>query len=405
MKQLLRTQQHSHHNSKGNCRICAWASLDCLLTSLPITPLSRSSRIMRSNGNLSMTDTRRISPQTTSSSGYHSDLSSAISANESPQSIHEILPHTFDKFSSSSQIQKRTVLVTTTTNSTYEKSLPNKNLSRISSFIRRHYERAKSKLVSKSLSSSLSSTSQAPISTITTCSKATSTTPLSHLSEDNYALTNKQNSICNQKPHYLSSVYKQNSHTEPVYSIYVHPLHNNNQIKITTPQQHKNYTSINECYSHQPSYQYSTVNNSQQYSSSYRRLATMANFENTNNYNLRRHHYYPVETSSSSCQNYYPYRYTNKNYDYNRSNYVSLSDVISNKPSAFKPIGQKVKPKQFYQRPTYNIYEQVPPSDDPCDLEVAQYFPHTSQWSNPNYFDIYSNDMNVQNQNYTETLC
>ncbi len=132
----------------------------------------------------------------------------------------------------------------------------------------------------------------------------------------------------------------------------------------------------------------------------------MANFEN-NNYNIRRHHYYPVETSSSSssCQNYYPYRYTNNNYDYNRSNYVSLSEVISTKNSAFKPIEQKQKQKQFYQRPMCNMYEQVPPSDDPCDLEVAQYFPQTSQWSNPNYFDIYSKDINVQNQNYTETLC
>jgi hypothetical protein len=177
--------------------------------------------------------------------------------------------------------------------------------------------------------------------------------------------------------------------------------------KIPTPHQHKNYTSIHECYSHQPSYRYSTGNNSQQYSSSYRRLAAIANFENHNNYNLRRHHYYPVETSSSSssCQNYYPYRYTNNNYDYNRSNYVSLSEVISTKNSAFKPIEQKQKQKQFYQRPMCNMYEQVPPSDDPCDLEVAQYFPQTSQWSNPNYFDIYSKDITVQNQNYTETLC
>jgi len=130
----------------------------------------------------------------------------------------------------------------------------------------------------------------------------------------------------------------------------------------------------------------------------------MANFEN-NNYNIRRHHYYPVETSSSSssCQNYYPYRYTNNNYDYNRSsNYVPLSDFISTQNSAFKPIKQR----QFYQRPVCNnLYEQVPPSNDPCDLEVAQYFHQTSHWSNPNYFDIYSKDTNLMKQNYTETLC
>jgi hypothetical protein len=186
-----------------------------------------------------------------------------------------------------------------------------------------------------------------------------------------------------------------------VYSVYVQPLHNN-PVKVTTPQQQKNYASIHECYSHQPTYHYSARNNTLQYSSSFRRLAAIANFENNNNYNIRRHHYYPVEPSSS-CQNYYPYRYTNNNYDYNRSNYVPLSDFLSTKNSAFKPIGQKQK--QFYQRPSYNIYEQVPPSDDPCDLEVAQYFPQTSHWSNPNYFDIYSKDSNIPKQNYTETLC
>jgi len=180
--------------------------------------------MMRSNGTLPITDTRRLSPQTTSSSGYHSDLSSATSANESPQSIHEILPITLEKSSSSStssssHVQKKTILIPT--NPTYEKPLINKNLSRISSFIRKQYERAKSKLISKPLSSS-----QAPTSTIITCSKATSTTPLSHLSENNYTLPIKQqqqqqeNSSCNQKSHYhqqyLSSVYKQSSFTEPV---------------------------------------------------------------------------------------------------------------------------------------------------------------------------------------------
>jgi hypothetical protein len=171
---------------------------------------------MRSNGNLPLTDSRRISPQTTSSSGYHSDLSSATSANESPQSIQETLPITLEKSSSPSHLQKKTSLIST--NSTYDKPLTNKNLSRISSFIRKQYERAKSKLISKPLSSS----SQPPVSTITSCSKSTSITPLSHLSEDNYTLTNKQQqqSVSNQKSHYhqhyLSSVYKQNSYTKPV---------------------------------------------------------------------------------------------------------------------------------------------------------------------------------------------
>ena len=129
----------------------------------------------------------------------------------------------------------------------------------------------------------------------------------------------------------------------------------------------------------------------------------MANFEN-HNYNKNLYHYYPIESlSSSSCQNYYPYRYTNNNYNYNRFNYVSLSDFITTKSSAFKPIGQKQK--QFHQRPSYDVYEQISPSDDPCDLEVAQYFTQTSHWSNPNYFDIYSNDISIPKQNYVETLC
>ncbi|CAF0982701.1 unnamed protein product [Adineta ricciae] len=360
---------------------------------------------MRSNGNLSMTDTRRISPQTTSSSGYHSDLSSATSTNESPQSIHEILPIQYEKATSSSSAQTQKKTLTLTTNSTHDKSVTNKNLSRLSSFIRKQYERAKSKLTSKPLSSS----TYVPTSTVPTCSKATSTTPLSHLSEETYTMASKQNSISNPKSHYLSSVYKQNSYTEPVYSVYVQPIMNNKAKRTTQqqqqqPQSYKNYASIHECYSHQPSYRYSAINNTSQYSSSssYRRLATMANFENTNYY--RRHNYYPAELSSSYL-NYYPYRYTNKNYDYSRSNYVSLSDTISTKTSAFTPIGQKAKSKQLYQRPTYNIYEQIPPSDDPCDLEVAQYFPHTSQWSNPNYFDIYAKDTNIQKPTYAETLC
>ena len=188
--------------------------------------------MMRSTGTLPLTDIRRISPQTTSSSGYHSDLSSATFTNESPQSIPEIHPITLEKSSSTSTAstshcpQQKPIFITA--KSTSEKSSEQKNLSRLSSFIRKQYERAKSKFISKTLSSSQPSA-------ITTCTKATSTTPLSHLSEDNYTLSTKQqqqpssqqqqahlpsHSLCNQKSHYhqyyLSSVYKQNSSTQPV---------------------------------------------------------------------------------------------------------------------------------------------------------------------------------------------
>ena len=193
--------------------------------------------MMRSNGTLPLTDIRRISPQTTSSSGYHSDLSSATSANESPQSISEIHPNTLEKSSSSSSSSTshcpQKAIFITTTNSISDKSSQQKNFSRLSSFIRKQYERARSKLTSKTHSSS-----QASTMTITTCTKATSTTPLSHLSEVNYTLSSKppasqqqgqtqqkqqhlpSQSLCNQKSHYhqyyLSSVYKQNSSTQPV---------------------------------------------------------------------------------------------------------------------------------------------------------------------------------------------
>lgn len=146
------------------------------------------------------------------------------------------------------------------------------------------------------------------------------------------------------------------------------------------------------------------MNNSLQYSTSYRRLAAIANFENVNNYNLRRHHYYPVDSHTNTNISTKPYRYTNNNYEQlnSRSNYVPLSDFVSRQNSAFKPIKQK----QYYQRPIYNqYYEQIPPSNDPCDLEVAQYFPHTSHWSNPNYFDIYTNDNQLAKMTYNETLC
>ncbi len=103
---------------------------------------------MRTNDVLQMTDTHRLSSQTTSSSGYHSDLSSS---NQSPQSIHEnpIEPITEKKI--------------------------NKNFSRISSFIRKQYEKAKLKLMPSRQHTS------SPVSTF---SKSTSTTALPNSSEN-----------------------------------------------------------------------------------------------------------------------------------------------------------------------------------------------------------------------------
>lgn len=130
--------------------------------------------MMRSNNVLQMTDTRRLSPQTTSSSGYHSDLSSSLT-NQSPESIHD------NSEQSSSLIQPP------------EKKF-NKSFTRLSNFLHKQYEKVKLKLVSSK---------QTSTSTIATCSKATSTTPIC------YPLENNQ-------PKIQSCIYKRSSFIEPV---------------------------------------------------------------------------------------------------------------------------------------------------------------------------------------------
>ncbi|CAF1072096.1 unnamed protein product [Rotaria sordida] len=334
---------------------------------------------MHSKNNIrQMTDICRLSSQTTScSSGYHSDLSST---NESPQSIHE----------KRSANNKQSNFVQNNKIINNDKSLKTKNISRISTFIRKQYERAKSKLILKKSHNS---------SPTKTCSKATSTTPVNYLSENNHIKLR-------QSP----SIYKRNSFIEPsiIHSIHVYPLYDN-QVKIST----ENYASIHECHSHQLSHRLLSYskrnknnNNNQQNIHSYHRLMTMINHENiprgflSTNDNIYSHKNYLVQPSL--CQNSYPYKYINKNYDFNRSTYEPISDFISTKQSAFKPI-------KFYQHPSNYIDEQISsPSDDPCDLEVAQYFHHTPQWSNPNYFDIYTNEISPTispKKTYTETLC
>jgi hypothetical protein len=171
---------------------------------------------------------------------------------------------------------------------------------------------------------------------------------------------------------------------------------------------HECYSSTGEQYQHhhRRHRHVDTSNNdsqSQSYSSSYCYPNTNMSQYTTENYN-RRHLYYPVD--SSSKQAHYSYHLaTNPSYESCRSNYVPLSDFVSTKTSAFKPIVPKRK--DYHACSTHQpIYEQLQTlSDDPCDLEVAQYFPQTSQWSNPNYFDIYTNDRILAKMNYTETLC
>lgn len=123
---------------------------------------------MSSNDVLGMTDTRRLSPQTTSSSGYHSDLSST---NQSPQSIHDNSRERIDKNA-------------------------NKNFARLSCFLRKQYEKAKWKFLSPKQRPSLE-----------TSTKATSTTALP-INPDHQS-----------KPP-SPSVQKRSSFIEPVEKIY-----------------------------------------------------------------------------------------------------------------------------------------------------------------------------------------
>ncbi len=130
---------------------------------------------MPSNDVLQMTDIRRLSPQTTSSSGYHSDLSSV---NQSPQLIHE---NPIEPMTSSLPTEKKT---------------NNKNFSRLSNFLRKQYEKAKLKLISSK---------QRPSQPVITCSKSTSTTALSD------SLENKTQQL---------SIHKRSSFIEPVQHTY-----------------------------------------------------------------------------------------------------------------------------------------------------------------------------------------
>ncbi len=142
----------------------------------------------------------------------------------------------------------------------------------------------------------------------------------------------------------------------------------------------------------------SKANNNQ-----YRRLVTQSNYDNisteylSNNSKKYPHHHYVKPIFS---QSYYPYKYLSKHYDYNQTTYIPLSDFISSTNSAFKPI-------KTSQENLCHISEQITSSDDPCDLEVAQYFHQTPQWSNPNYFDIYTNQMSIvlPRKNRIATLC
>lgn len=190
---------------------------------------------MHSNVNLPMTDSRRISPQTTASSGYHSDLSSATSTNQSPQSLHEIVSVPIDKSPRSSRTLSTLAMrvpkqnSSLIDNSVYDKASTQKNLSRISSFIRRQYERARSKFTSHNNNTSQQQRIPINTNTVKTCTKATSTTPLHHLTgEHSLAYSTKSPSngcyrqtTNNYRAQYLPTSYKHSSYTEPVIIVIV----------------------------------------------------------------------------------------------------------------------------------------------------------------------------------------
>lgn len=121
----------------------------------------------------------------------------------------------------------------------------------------------------------------------------------------------------------------------------------------------------------------------------------MSNYENiSTGYSTQQLSYSHAKPRYS--QDVYPYRYLTKTSQPSRATYAPLSDFLSTRTSAFKPIKSLKRSNEMVT------------SDDPCDLEVAQYFRHqTSQWSNPNYFDIYQQEfprLSVR-KTYAETLC
>ena len=183
---LFTVDIHSSVARKENLDQACVRSFRSSRIALSRTPLSRSSSsaMMRPNVVLQPSDTRRLSPQTTSSSGYHSDLSSS---NESPQSIHDAAVVVAGE---SASPDRRTT--------TDRKSSANKNLARLSTFFRQQYERAKSKLLP----------SRASIPSVSTCSKATSITPVSPYANSNYATS--------PAPYASSAAYTYSSFVEPV---------------------------------------------------------------------------------------------------------------------------------------------------------------------------------------------
>lgn len=115
---------------------------------------------MHSSVVLRVSDTRCVSPQTISSSGYHSDLSST---NDSPRSTHD---HPLGYVGSYPSMRAR------------KKADESKRtgLTQISDFIRKQYARAKSKFVCE----------KPQLRTVETCAKSTSTTTMPFLRDSQY---------------------------------------------------------------------------------------------------------------------------------------------------------------------------------------------------------------------------
>ena len=188
-------------------------------------------------------------------------------------------------------------------------------------------------------------------------------------------------------------------------SVYVHSLHDN-QVKTSS----RNYASAHECCSTQPLHRhllsYSKLIHNQTNSHSRHYQTPLINNRNihkqclTTNYNTNHNQENFYLSRSLLHQNSYPYKLINKNYECNQLLYASLSDFINRNNSAFKPV-------KFRQHSHCHTSEEISPSNDPCDLEVAQYFRQTPRSNNSNYFDIYTDNMLVAllKKNCSETLC
>ncbi|CAF0889746.1 unnamed protein product [Didymodactylos carnosus] len=421
---------------------------------------------MRSNTNgqndiKQLVNDTRISPQT-NSSGYHSDLSCLSSANESPQL--DVQSETNNRCASlaiNSTVREKSATICQTKDvvcAHHDKQESNNitsNKSRLHSFLRRQYQKAKQKLSTKSSSIKKSSsdvTTTTPIAATSTLSSNITDTSF----DTSYNSGNISNNQKKQPKQYFTSVYQHSACNEPVYSMYIHPTH---QLVSKS-----DYIPIHECYStssQQPYYSaknytplstakisnYEYLHNSKNYSflnnghkmPSWSGMGQLA--KHTNNYyypytdNFQQHRNYPVHqqqiggTPTHSMYSHYSqllapypqtipnlilraphprqYQYTNDNYEYvykrvlpplsdkYYQNYIPISECSQQLRNGEDDGKSAFKPL----RRNIPIKLAIPSttnliSDDLINDKLCDLEVAKYFKDNPNYFDIYNESTN-----------